>query len=93
MQIFVKTLEDRNIALDVKKSDSVCAAKAELQRREGIPPTLQRSNLAGEQFEDSVALMDYNIQSAVTLHLALGLPGGVDRGPLATQGANMSRIP
>jgi 5'-3' exonuclease/ubiquitin/predicted RNA-binding Zn-ribbon protein involved in translation (DUF1610 family) len=75
MQIFVKTLTGRTIALDVDRCDSVLAAKAKIQEREGIPPDQQRLIFAGRQLEDGHTLQHYNILKGHTMHLTASLPG------------------
>lgn len=76
MQIFVKTLTGKSIALDVEQDDSVSHVKHKIQEKEGIKAQHQMLICSGKQLIDERRLNDYNILKHSTLHLVLRIQGG-----------------
>lgn len=76
IQIFVKNLMGKSIAIMVRPDDTVESLRAKIEEREDIPPREQRLLYQGKQLEDGRKLSDYNIQKESNLHLVLRLRGG-----------------
>ena len=73
IQIFVKTLNDITFTLEVETSDTINDVKSKIQKKDDIPPGLQRLFFSEELLEDGRTLSEYKIQnkSILTLHLDL----------------------
>jgi ubiquitin C len=76
MQIFVKTLTGKSIALDVEPTDTIESLKVKIDAREGMEPESQRLLYAGKPLEDDKTLAFYNLQRGSTIFLVLRLKGG-----------------
>lgn len=76
MQIFIKTLRDQSITVDVEASDLISKVKDKISERLGIPSSEQRLIHGGKQLEETRTLMDYSIQPQSTIHLVMRLHGG-----------------
>ena len=72
-KLHVRIMAEKTIALDVVCSDTIETAKAEIQKKEGIPPSCQQLSFAGKLLEYGRTLSDYNIHidGGSRLHLEI----------------------
>lgn len=73
MQIFIKTLTNKNITVDVEGTTTIGELRQKIMDKEGIPPDQQRLIYAGKQLIDENNLNDYDIKDGATVHLVLRL--------------------
>jgi len=78
VKIFVKTLTEKTITLDVDPSDTIAVMKQKIADKIAIPADLQRLIFAGKRLQDHRTLSVYKIQQDSTIHLCLNLRGEVD---------------
>lgn len=75
MDLFIKTLTGKTIAVTAQASSTVASLKAKIDAAEGIPAEQQRLIFGSVQLEDSKTLSSYNIKDESTIHLVLRLSG------------------
>ncbi len=75
MKIFVKTLSNKTIEVQVDPSETIEIVKVKIHEQEGISPCDQRLLLEGRDLADLRTLSDYGIKHNTTLQLDLHLGG------------------
>ena len=71
MPIYVKTLEDKTITLEVEPGDAIENVKGKIQGKEGIAPDRQSLIYDGTTLEDGHTLADYGIQKDAVVYLMI----------------------
>ena len=72
MQIFVKTMSGKTIAIETEPSNTIADVKHKIQDLEAIPPYQQRLIFSGKLLNDGKTVSDYNIQPNATVNLVRG---------------------
>lgn len=75
MKIFVKTLSDKTIEVQVDPSETIEIVKVKIHEQEGISPCDQRLLIDGRDLYDMKTLSEYGIKHKATLHLDLHFEG------------------
>ncbi len=75
-QIYIRGLDGKTFALNVKLGDDVKDLRAMIREEKGIRVKEQRLAFGGKQLMDGKKLFEYNIQKESTLDLSLRLRGG-----------------
>ena len=83
MQLLVKTVSGRTLALEVQPTESVESVKKMLQERENVDVDHQRLVFAGKELNDSDAIGSYGISSETTVEMLFKMAGGVIEPTLA----------
>mmetsp|Transcript_19732 Transcript_19732/g.35104 ORF Transcript_19732/g.35104 Transcript_19732/m.35104 type:complete len:82 (+) Transcript_19732:72-317(+) len=75
MQIFVRTISEKTITLDISPDATVEDLKARIQDASGASPTEQRLRFKDKQLSDGSRLLsDFGIEKDCILHLFAGFP-------------------
>ncbi|XP_065913123.1 uncharacterized protein [Dysidea avara] len=77
IQVFVKTLTGKTIALQMDTNDTVGDVKSGVEKKEGIRCDEQRLIFQGKQLDDGRTLGKHNISNNSIIHLLLYLRGGM----------------
>merc|ERR1712151_1056723 len=76
MQIFIKTINNESMALDVEPSDCIANIKNHIESQSGSSRDQQHLVFGGKQLHDGRTLSDYDVRSQSTLHLVRTPRGG-----------------
>ena len=69
MNLYVKTLSGKSIAIEVEQDETIEDIKNKIKQKEGISVEQQRIVFGGRQLDNQKSLLDYDINEDATLHL------------------------
>ncbi len=75
-QVFVKTLFEKTITLNITDNDSVLMLKTKIQEKTGDHHSQQYLSFAGKPLIDILSIAEYNSQKESTLYLLPLIKGG-----------------
>jgi ubiquitin C len=78
MQIFVRTLANTTVTVEIEGSDPVREVKRKIGAKLGINPAEFDLAFGGKMLQDAQPIEDYNVQKSNTVQLIARLPGGFD---------------
>ena len=74
-QIYIKTLQGKNITLDITNNDTILSIKQRIENMEQIPISEQRVVFNGKQLEDTNTIGSYKIEPYSLIYLVFKLRG------------------
>jgi ubiquitin len=77
MQVFIKTMAGKPLALEVELTKRIEEVKVKIQGKERIPVDQQRLVFTHRQMEDDHTLEDYEVQRDSIIRLVVRLRGSL----------------
>ena len=74
MLIYIKTLSEKKITIDVQPSNTIIDIKEKIKEKENIHPARQKLLFQGTELVDNKTLVDYNIKNESILQLIIKSP-------------------
>ena len=74
MFIYIKTLSEKKITIDVQPSNTIIDIKEKIKEKENIHPVRQKLLFKGVELIDNKTLVDYDIKNESTLQLMIKSP-------------------
>ena len=74
MLIYIKTLSEKKITIDVQPSNTIIDIKEKIKEKENIHPARQKLLFRGTELINNKTLVDYNIKNESILQLIIKSP-------------------